>query len=439
MQKLPISAFASIRLLALSLQLGGCASEELLDEAQPSSTSSALSASRTIEQPTSASDANATLAARKGTTSLATLSPLQPATPPAPPGPNDLQSSYPWVVDIGDTGNLGCRGVLIHPSWVLTAGHCIGSIAGTVSYSRTDPVTGVVSSDSRPFNASGPSRGMFVHPDFDLDTGFGQPVNDVALIRLATPFTLSRHIQTVALPRSPANPGRTGTIATHNHFGPLPAGSTAVLRAPQLGPNDCAMPTGFVCIEPPASSLCKGDSGGGFVMTLDGRAQVVGVVSNISGGDTCIPAGGEAQLADVFHYRGWILATMGMSLEQVAGRVRLRRAGASNSGIMSLQCLAPESPAIDVPMNVPGGEIGMDCDDVRVFCQPQGTGLSLSGFSVRTIAPNGSSTVSSLPFLAGWTAAFADPGASFLEHTCSVSRFGTVLTTGTTGTAVLAL
>lgn len=89
-------------------------------------------------------------------------------------------------------------------------------------------------------------------------------------------------------------------------------------------------------------------------------------------------------------------------------------------------------------MNVPGGEIGMDCDDVRVFCQPQGTGLSLSGFTRRTIAPNGSSTLSSLPFLAGWTAAFADPGASFLEHTCSVSRFGAVVTTGTLGSAVIA-
>jgi hypothetical protein len=279
---------------------------------------------------------------------------------------------------------------------------------------------------------------MFLHPEFELDTGFGQPANDIALIRLATPFTLNRHIQTVALPRTPANPGRVGTVATHNHFGPLPAGSTAILRTALLGPNECTTPTGFLCTEPPASSLCEGDSGGGFVMTLDGRAQVVGVVSNISGGDTCIPAGGEAQLTDVFHYRSWILATMGMNLEQVAGRVRLRWAGAANPGIISLQCLAPESPAIEVPMNVPGGEIGMDCDDVRVFCQPQGTGLSLSGFSVRTIAPNGSSSVRALPFLAGWTAAFADPGTSFLEHTCSVSRFGAIATTGTLGTAVLA-
>ena len=42
---------------------------------------------------------------------------------------------------------------------------------------------------------------MFVHPEFDPDSGFGQPKNDIALIRLATPFTINAGIQTAALPR----------------------------------------------------------------------------------------------------------------------------------------------------------------------------------------------------------------------------------------------
>ena len=88
--------------------------------------------------------------------------------------------------------------------------------------------------------------------------------------------------------------------------------------------------------------MCHGDSGSGFVEIRDGRATIVGVTSNIdSDGSDCIPANKQAQLADVFAYRDWIYATMGMSPEQVDGRVRLRWSGlASQPGIMSLQCLS---------------------------------------------------------------------------------------------------
>jgi hypothetical protein len=92
--------------------------------------------------------------------------------------------------------------------------------------------------------------------------------------------------------------------------------------------------------------LCHGDSGSGFVEILDGRAQLVGITSNIdsSSGDDCIAANKQAELVDVFAYRGWITGKMGMSPEQADGRVRLRWSGvASQPGIMSLQCLTSGS------------------------------------------------------------------------------------------------
>jgi hypothetical protein len=75
----------------------------------------------------------------------------------------------------------------------------------------------------------------------------------------------------------------------------------------------------------------------------------------------------------------------------------------------------------------------MDCDDARVFCQAQGANMSLSGFSVRTFAADGSVSAQALSYLPSWTAAFGDPGASFLEYTCSVSKYGLALPTTTTG------
>jgi hypothetical protein len=225
-----------------------------------------------------------------------------------------------------------------------------------------------------------------------------------------------------------------GAIVTHDHGGTPPTGYATVLRSPQV--SQCTTPSGFLCVNPPAGSVCEGDSGSAFVEVLDGRAQVVGIASNMSSdGGSCIPAGGQLQLADVFSYRSWILNTMGMGAENAKGRVRLRWAGAASPSIMSLQCLSAQLPAIEVPMNAPGAEIAMDCDDARVFCQAQGANMSLNGFSKRTIA-NGTSTVQSLSYTSGWTAAFGDPGDAFLEFTCSISKFGLTLPT-TTGGGVL--
>jgi hypothetical protein len=111
-----------------------------------------------------------------------------------------------------------------------------------------------------------------------------------------------------------------------------------------------------------------------------------------------------------------------MSPEQVDGRVRLRWSGAaSQPGIMSLQCISAAMPTVEVPMNIPGSEIAMDCEDVRVFCQTQGANLNLSGFVQRTFAASGTLlSTQPLPYLPTFTAAFADPGSSFLAHTCSV-------------------
>ncbi|HXJ21198.1 MAG TPA: trypsin-like serine protease [Polyangia bacterium] len=369
-----------------------------------------------------------------------TVTPVAPAPATTPPANSDLQTLHPWDVHITGTGSLDCRGILIHPSWVLTAAHCIGPIAGTVSYSRTDPTTGAVSSDSRSFDVNGPHRGMFVNPGYVADGNFGQPQNDIALIRLASPFNIDRNIQTAGLPRAPANPGRTGTMGTNNHV-TMPPGYTAVVRAPQLATADCTAPAGFICIDPPAGSLCSGDSGSGFTEVLNGRAQVIGVASNISNFDSstgCILSGGQAQLSDVYQYESWILSTMGMSsLNQVGGHVQLRASSAVNGGELRLTCTATQA-VVDVTTSVPGGEIGMDCDDVAVVCIAPSTS-SLTGFSETTTAANGSVTTQSLPFLSAFTAIYADPGATFQEYTCGFNNgLFTAVSTVATATVMLA-
>ena len=60
-------------------------------------------------------------------------------------GTIEADFQFPWVIDV--SGTLTGKGVLIAPTWVLTAAHVVETSFGgvRVSYSRTDPNTGKVS------------------------------------------------------------------------------------------------------------------------------------------------------------------------------------------------------------------------------------------------------------------------------------------------------
>lgn len=71
---------------------------------------------------------------------------------------------------------------------------------------------------------------VLIHPGFVNGGGYGYPVNDIALIRLDSPFTIDPYIQTVAIPSRPRVAGTTGAIAAFSHNGTPPPGYDAGLR-----------------------------------------------------------------------------------------------------------------------------------------------------------------------------------------------------------------
>ena len=229
----------------------------------------------------------------------------------------------PWQVSLqyGRAGrwNHFCGGSLIHPSWVLTAAHCIDEVRlGDVS----------VAHGSRSLSSGGERRypeRFVVHEGYET----ASQGDDVALIRLSEPFSASGvatvQLQSRALERRFGAPGACSVVTG---WGSVEAWSPGRSRAsardlpdrlravdlPILDNAPCAavygsdaITAGQVCAgyEQGTMDSCQGDSGGPLVVPggPTGWTQI-GVVSWGAG---CAQPRAYGVYTRVSHYVDWIL------------------------------------------------------------------------------------------------------------------------------------
>jgi secreted trypsin-like serine protease len=222
--------------------------------------------------------------------------------------------SHPWIVSLQTRGSHFCGGTLIAPDIVITAAHCVAGgapsriVAGAHDLYR--PNANVQSSS--------PAR-VVSHQGYNDRT----MVNDIALIKLATPIKFNANIQPACLPTA-------GEIVPDNAQG-IVAGwgttrengspSTVLMQVgvPVMGPATCARQMSSQGFRIDANAMlcagysqggkdsCQGDSGGPFVFKGPNGYTLQGVVSF---GVGCARPGLPGVYARVSNYIQWINQTI---------------------------------------------------------------------------------------------------------------------------------
>ena len=237
----------------------------------------------------------------------------------------------PWQVSLQLTARDGgwrhvCGGSLIHPSWVLTAAHCLYDGRGRLR--EADDVSVVHGSQSLSSGGARRRAERLIPHERYRGGGSGSQGNDIALIRLSAPLPVSRS-ETVQLQsrQLEANFGFPGACSVVTGWGSVdawePGRDRAEARAlpdrlravdlPIIDNATCAevypgrIADGQVCAgyAQGTRDSCQGDSGGPLVVPggPTGWTQI-GIVSF---GRGCAQPGAYGVYTRISHYIDWIL------------------------------------------------------------------------------------------------------------------------------------
>eukprot|EP00058_Branchiostoma_floridae_P004012 XP_002589500.1 hypothetical protein BRAFLDRAFT_88359 [Branchiostoma floridae] len=206
--------------------------------------------------------------------------------------------SVPWQVSLQRSGSHFCGGTLLNSQWVLSAAHCLVSgmtvVAGEHDLSRND--------------GHEQSRGVeriIPHPNYNDNT----LDNDIMLIKLSSPVTISSWVSPASLPDSMVSAGTNVIVTGWGNTGSNYPDKLQKVRVPVISRATCnganayagAVTTNMFCAGymDGGKDSCQGDSGG--PVTRSGT--VYGVVS---WGYGCAQPNYPGVYTKVKKYTSWI-------------------------------------------------------------------------------------------------------------------------------------
>ena len=175
----------------------------------------------------------------------------------------------PAVVALLLDGKIFCTGVLVTPTVVATAAHCINPTPPDQVYFGNK-----LSSKKGTFIAVSDTK---IHPDFDEDT----LVNDIAVIGLAS----RAPVAPVPVLNKKFDASYVGLAIRIVGFGAPSSGQETSLRKRTGDTTISSFGDDEFRLLPKPSQTCNGDSGGPAFAMIDGKEAVVGLAS--SGDSNC--------------------------------------------------------------------------------------------------------------------------------------------------------
>ncbi len=104
-------------------------------------------------------------------------------------GESARTSTWGWAVSISIKSTSLCGGSIISSSWIISAAHCLSGIAAS-------QVIVFAGSNTRFAGQPRVASRIIVHPNYVSST----KVNDIALIQLSSPLTMTNSVKSICIP-----------------------------------------------------------------------------------------------------------------------------------------------------------------------------------------------------------------------------------------------